>query len=232
MGEKGAYSFPSTLVLMAALNEEEGIGLTLTELKQCLRNPRFLVVDGNSEDETVNVAKSFGAEVLIQAGKGKGDALCHAIKHINEDVAYVVLTDADHTYPAVFVPRMLKILEENPQVGMVCGNRFNSHFDLSAMHDVFYFGNRVIAFVHNMMNGIDLRDPLSGLRVVRWEILKNWEPQSDGFDVEVELNHHVERQGYEIAEIPISYRPRLGEKKLKLRHGVTILKRILTESLY
>jgi hypothetical protein len=42
----------------------------------------------------------------------------------------------------------------------------------------------------------------------------------------------VERKGFRTVEIPIYYRPRLGEKKLKLRHGVTILKRILAESIY
>jgi glycosyltransferase involved in cell wall biosynthesis len=232
MREEGEYSFPSTLVLMAALDEEEGIGHTLMELKQHLRNPRVLVVDGNSRDKTVHVAKSLGADVIFQEGKGKGDAIRHAIKHVKDDVDYVVLIDADYTYPAVFVPQMMKILEENPRVGMVCGNRFNSHLDLRAMHDLFFFGNRVLAFTHNLLNGIELRDPLTGLRVVRWEILKGWEPKSDGFDVEVELNHRVERQGYSIVEIPIFYRSRMGEKKLKLKHGVTILKRMLTESMF
>lgn len=74
-------------------------------------------------------------------------------------------------------------------------------------------------------------DPLSGLRVVRWSLLKAWKPKSKGFDIEVELNYQVERKGYGIVEIPIEYRPRLGEKKLRLRHGLTILQRIATESL-
>jgi len=77
-----------------------------------------------------------------------------------------------------------------------------------------------------------MRDPLTGLRVVRWEILKDWKPKSKGFDLEVELNHHVERKGYDIVEIPIHYRARLGEKKLKVKHGFSILKRILLESTY
>jgi glycosyltransferase involved in cell wall biosynthesis len=232
MGEKGRYLFPSTLVLMPAIDEEEGIGCTLTELKRYLRNPQVLVVDGNSKDKTVHVAKSLGADVIYQEGKGKGAAIGQAIKHVSEGFDYVVLTDADYTYPALFIPQMLKILEENPQVGMVCGNRFNSHFDLRGMHNIFYVGNRVLALVHNMLNGMDLRDPLTGLRVVRWEILKKWEPKSGGFDLEVELNHHVERQGYRIVEIPIFYRLRIGEKKLKLKHGFTILRRMLTESMY
>jgi dolichol-phosphate mannosyltransferase len=81
------------------------------------------------------------------------------------------------------------------------------------------------------LNGVDMRDPLTGLRVVRWEIVRDWRPKSKGFDVEVELNHLVERKGFGIKEIPIHYRPRLGEKKLKLRHGFTILRRILAESM-
>jgi hypothetical protein len=80
------------------------------------------------------------------------------------------------------------------------------------------------------LNGIQLADPLTGLRVVRAEILRNWKVKSKGFDIEVELNHRVEREGFGIVEIPIQYRERLGEKKLKVRDGVEILKRILLET--
>ena len=220
------------LVLVASLNEEEGIGPTLAELNQVLENPAFLVVDGNSTDRTTEIAKESGAEILIQKEKGKGNAIAQAISHVNGDVEYVILIDADFSYPAEYLPRMMRILDENPQVGMVCGNRFNSHFRFESMHSVLYLGNRLIAFAHNLLNGVQMRDPLTGLRVVRWKVLKNWAPKSEGFDVEVELNHHVERQGYGIVEVPIFYRPRLGEKKLKPKHGVTILKRILAETMY
>ena len=56
--------------------------------------------------------------------------------------------------------------------------------------------------------------------------------KSKGFDIEVELNHMVERRGYTIREIPIRYRARLGEKKLNVSHGATILKRILLETAF
>jgi dolichol-phosphate mannosyltransferase len=172
------------------------------------------------------------AQVVFQKGSGKGDAIATAIQHAKGlDVDYVAFTDADFTYPAEYLPKMIRILEENPNVGMVCGNRFNNHFHLKAMHNMFYLGNRLLAFTHNLLNGIDMRDPLTGLRVVRWEILRDWRPKSKSFDLEVELNHFVERKGFGIVEIPIHYRHRLGEKKLKLRHGFTILKRILLESM-
>lgn len=224
-------SFPPVSVLIAAKNEEKGIGFTLAELRKVLRNACFYVIDGRSVDRTVEIAKDFGAKILVQSGDGKGDAITQAISHVNEDAAYVVLIDADFTYPAEYLPKMIRILEENPDVGMVCGNRFNNHVHLGELHNLLYFGNRLLAFAHNLMNGVKMRDPLTGLRVLRWDILKGWKPRSKGFDLEVELNHQVERKGYKILEIPIYYRPRLGEKKLKLHHGLTILKRILVESL-
>lgn len=221
----------SVLVIVATLNEEEGIGPTLAELREVLEDSRFLVVDGNSTDRTVEVARKMEAEVLFQESLGKGDAIAQAIRHVDSDVKYVVFIDADFTYPAGYLPEMIRILEENPEVGMVTGNRFNHSFELRAMKSPFFVGNRFLAWAQRFLNGVSLRDPLTGLRVVRWRILKNWEPKSKGFDIEAEINHLVERQGCKIVEISINYRDRLGEKKLKLRHGFTILRRILTESI-
>jgi glycosyltransferase involved in cell wall biosynthesis len=224
--------FFSTQVIIAALNEEEGIGLTVAELMDTLGCPRVLVVDGRSTDRTVEVAKKIGAEVIFQDALGKGDAVTKAIAHIDKSVDYVVFTDADYTYPAEYIPKMIQILEKTPDVGMVCGNRFIGYEDLKALNSVFYLGNRLIAFTHNLLNGISLADPLTGLRVVRAGILRNWKVKSKGFDLEVELNHHVEREGFGIVEVPIKYRKRLGQKKLGVKHGAQILKRIMLESTY
>jgi dolichol-phosphate mannosyltransferase len=222
---------PSVLVLIAALNEEKGIAPTLTELREVLGNPNFVVVDGSSTDKTVEIAKDMGANVLCQEGSGKGDAIALAIRQIDSNVKYVIFTDADFTYPAGYLPEMLRILEENPEVGMVTGSRFNHHFELRSMRHPFYIGNRCLAWAQLLLNGVNLRDPLTGLRIIRWEILENWAPKSKGFDIEAEMNHRVERTGYKTVEIPIHYRERLGKKKLQLRHGFTIFKRIISESI-
>ena len=224
-------SFPSIVVIIAALNEEEGIGPTLAEVREILNEPSCLVVDGNSIDRTVEIAKELGAEVFFQEGVGKGDAVSKAIRCVQDNPKYVVLIDADFTYPVKYVLDMIQILEENPGVGMVLGNRFNHLLTPAAMKNPFYMGNRFLAIAHLLLNGVGLNDPLTGLRVVRWEILKGWKPKSKGFDIEVELNRHVEHHGFGIEEISIPYRVRLGEKKLKLRHGLTILKRIILGSL-
>jgi len=223
---------PPTQLLVAALNEEHGIGPTLTDFLDNIDMTHVLVIDGNSNDRTVEIAKDLGAEIVFQDGKGKGNAVAKALDHINDSVKYVVLTDADYTYPAEYVPRMIEVIQKNPQVGMVCGNRFNGAMEPKTVPNAFYFGNKLLAFAHELLNGVSLSDPLTGLRVIRAKLLRNWNVKSQGFDIEVELNRHVKRLGYTIVEVPIKYRERLGEKKLKLRHGATILKRILQEATY
>ena len=228
--DKSFGSFASTRVLIASLNEAEGIGPTMSEMQHYLKDARFLVVDGNSHDETVDIAKTLGADVIFQEGKGKGDALRLGLRYIDSDCEYVVLTDADYTYPAEYVPSMIEIMDKDPSVGMVCGNRFNGQLNTITMHKANYIGNRLLAFAHGLFNEVYLRDPLTGLRVLRWNILRSWRPKSDGFDIEVELNSFVSQQGSRIVEVDIPYRPRLGEKKLQLKHGLTIMRRIISES--
>lgn len=228
---KGEASNSDIVVAIAALNEEKGIGPTIEEIRFVLNNAYFLVVDGRSVDKTVEIAKNLGADVVFQKKKGKGEAISQSIKKL-DNAKYVVFIDADFTYPAEYIPHMIEILEDMPEVGMVVGNRFNNKFSFrNAMNNMFYLGNRLLAFAQHVVNGIKLDDPLSGLRVVKGTVLKGWKPRSKGFDIEAELNYYIERKGYRIVEIPIHYRRRWGEKKLKLRHGFSILNRIIAESL-
>ncbi|MCW3998807.1 MAG: glycosyltransferase family 2 protein [Candidatus Bathyarchaeota archaeon] len=221
----------SISVVIATLNEEAGIGPTVDEMQKVLVNPYLVVVDGNSVDRTIEIAKNRGADVMLQQGKGKGDAMFQGMKGLTSKVPYIVFTDADYTYPAEYVPEMLEILDREPDVGMVIGNRFKGNYNTSkSVFNPFYVGNKLLAFAQLVMNGVKLEDPLSGLRVVRSEVVDGWHPKSKGFDVEAEMNALVERKGYRIVEVPIDYRSRMGEKKLKLRHGLGIMKRIFSES--
>lgn len=222
----------SISVVIATLNEEDGIGPTISELQQVLGKPYLVVVDGSSVDRTMEIAKNMGADVLLQEGKGKGDAMFQGFSPLCSKVQYIIFTDADYTYPAGYVPKMLEVLEQNPKVGMVIGNRFKGqHNNDKSVANPFYVGNKLLALAQLVMNGVKLDDPLSGLRIVRSEVLDGWKPKSKGFDVEAEMNAFVEKKGYKIVEVPIDYRDRLGEKKLKLRDGLGIMKRILAESL-
>ena len=221
----------SILVLIPTLNEEWGLGPTIKEINHYLKESLILVVDGRSTDSTTKVAKLFGASVIFQKGIGKGDAIATAIEHLKDaKLEHLVIIDADFTYPAVYFERMIEILEENPEVGMVCGNRFKAKLQFGDLSNKFRFGNKMLSFIHRLLNGVNMNDPLTGLRVVRWSIVKCWMPKSKGFDIEVELNHFVEKRGFSISEMPIDYRCRIGKKKLGIRHGFTILKRIILDS--
>ncbi len=220
----------SAQLIIAALNEEQGIGLTIAEMKDTLGDIPMLVVDGKSIDKTVELSRNMGATVITQDGKGKGDALAKAIENLNPEVEYMILTDADYTYPAERIPDMIKILDEDPQVGMVCGNRFNGKVDGKALFRIFHIGNKLLAFAHKALNDIALEDPLTGLRVIRTDILREWQVKSKGFDIEIELNNFVQKKGYVTREVPIGYRERLGEKKLKARDGFSIMNRILKDA--
>ena len=223
---------PLTVVL-AAYNEEEGIAPTICELKEVLSEPHLLVVDGQSSDRTIELAKDLGAEVLLQRtkGKGKGDAISQGLCHLNGDASYVVFTDADYTYPAKHIKEMISVLDEHPEVGMVLGDRFSDLYKQESDRNKFYLGNRLLGFAHRVFNGVDLNDPYTGLRIVRSDVLKGWAPKSEGFDIEAEINHHVQKSGYKIVELPIKYRKRLGKKKLGFRHGLKILRRIIIETI-
>jgi glycosyltransferase involved in cell wall biosynthesis len=68
-------SYSPLAVVLAAYNEEEGIAPTIRELKEVLNKPHLIVVDGKSTDRTLELAKDLGADVFIQEGTGKGNAI-------------------------------------------------------------------------------------------------------------------------------------------------------------
>ena len=223
--------FSPLTVVVAAYNEEEGITPTIRELNECLNKPHLIVVDGRSSDRTCELAKNLGAEVLIQRGRGKGDAISQGLQHLNGDSGYIVFTDADYTYPAMHIKEMIQLLNLNPEIGMVLGNRFSRRYKGESDRNQFYIGNVILGLVQRIFHGVSLNDPYTGLRVVRFKLLKGWKPKSEGFDIEAEMNHYIKTLDYRITELPIRYRKRLGKKKLSFIHGLKILRRIVIERL-
>lgn len=216
-------------IIIPTLNEQEGVLHTINEIKQTIDDARIIVVDGNSTDKTVEIVKDLGVQVIIQKGKGKGCAICQGLGEINNETDYVAFIDADYTYPATNLKKMINIISSNQKIGMVLGDRFSKSETFGSEKNHFYVGNKMMAFVQSVFNGVKLNDPLTGLRVVRSELLREWKPKSIGFDIEVELNCHIARLGYNIFEVPIKYRPRLGKKKLGFGNGVEIFRRILID---
>jgi hypothetical protein len=68
-----------------------------------------------------------------------------------------VVIDADFTYPATHIPGRVQILEDNPKVGMVCENRLNDYAEENALRNLFYLGNKVLAFSRSFLDGVNLQ---------------------------------------------------------------------------
>lgn len=223
-------------MIIPTLNEEEGIGPTIREIITTLGNMNILIIDGGSIDATREVALGLDSKVINQNGYGKGRAVAQVLKHLEPQTKFFVLMDGDYTYPAGKIPEMINILDLQPRVGMVLGKRKNTeslkeHLKCLAT-DRYYIGNRLLTLAHRLLNRITMKDPLTGLRVIRLECLKDWEPKASGFDIEVELNHHIKKMGWDIVEVPIKYRSRLGDKKLRVRDGFKILAMMMKLAIY
>ena len=218
-----------TVVLVPAYREEQGVGRVIDGLRQGL-NPSVLVINRPDGDSTGSVAGKRGAFVLDQTGKGKGDAVRMGLEFVRThwpETRYIGIVDADCTYPPGAIGSMRQLLAADRSLGMVVGRRENLKNN-GATSQAFAWGNRVLARVHSTLNDVPLRDPLSGMRLVRAEVVRDWRPRAVGFDIECELNdyvHNVKR--LDIGEVPIPYFPRVGEKKLRFRDGFTILLRMI-----
>lgn len=218
-----------SIVLLPTYREPAGVKLVIRELRDIF-DPFILVIDRPAGDPTGDNARKLGATVLTQKSRGKGSAIRDALEFLEDsglNHKYVIMIDADYTYPAKHIPEMIDVLESNPDVGMVCGRRPKSRD-----FDRFHLGNHLLRFAHILLNGITIQDPCTGLRIIRYDIMKNWRPKSKGFDIECEINHFINKiKGFKVVEIPIEYRIRIGEKKLSVKHGLTIFKRMLLMSL-
>ena len=94
-------------VLIPTLNEGLTVGSLIRELgEQGYRD--ILVIDGGSSDNTRSVAEHEGARVVVQSGKGKGNALIQAFDLIEKP--YILMVDGDGTYLPEDADRMLEPL--------------------------------------------------------------------------------------------------------------------------
>ncbi len=163
-----------------------------------------LVVDGDSEDETRQLARDAGARVITQTGTGKGQAIREAVEHITAEV--VLMADADATYDVSDAERMLEPILVG-DFDHVIGNRF-ANMQPGAMTPLNKIGNRIINSAFALIHGQNYRDILSGYRAFTTESFSQMQLSADGFGVETEMSVECAKRGFKTEVVPITYRPR------------------------
>jgi glycosyltransferase involved in cell wall biosynthesis len=202
---------PNVTVVIPTLNEAEAISQVIEEVKKEDYN-NILVVDGYSTDRTDSIAFDNSVKVIYQHGIGKAGAVKTAIERV--ETPYVVFMDGDHTYDPKDVWRMLLHAEHYSHV---IGTR-----DRKYIPRVHRFGNWVISQVFSVLFGVRVSDVCSGMYLLETEEVKKYRLEETGFNVEIELAaQSASREN--LTEVPIDYRPRIGQKKLSTLTGFSIL---------
>lgn len=222
----------SISIIIPTLNEGANIEYVLTELKQMGYND-VLVVDAQSSDGTVKIAKSMGANILIQKGKGKGSALRQAFlnQFVTGDV--IVIMDADGSMDPREIPSFIKALDDGADV--VKGSRFLGNAFSEDMNVLRRFGNLLLLFTVNLIHSTNYSDLCYGFGAFKKNAIKKIHPhlKSKNFEIEAEVFIKAKRMGLKVMEVPsVEYPRKNGKSNLNaFRDGFTILRTIIQESL-
>jgi len=198
-------------ILIPTLNEAPTIGDIVRRFKS-MGFSDVLVIDGHSTDDTVKIAEDAGARVVIQDGKGKGQALQQAFNMIDKDV--IVMIDGDGTYLPEEVNRLLEPIEKS-NADHVIGNRFASP-QKGAFTTLNRFGNKILSKAFGFAYGAWITDVLSGYRAFTRRSIKELELNKTGFETEAEITIEGVKKNQKIVEVPVTYLPRHVKAVTKL----------------
>lgn len=199
-------------IIIPAYNEEDGVGHVVAELRELFRQHNLdgevLVVDDGSTDQTGRIAALAGARVLRhRSNRGYGAALKTGIAAASHDS--IVITDADGTYPAEYIPELVALLERND---MVVGARIGRNVKIPLSRRP---AKWVLNRLANYMTNARIPDLNSGLRAFRRDVATQYFPilpDQFSFTTTITLAMHCDK--YAVTYIPINYRGRRGRSKI------------------
>jgi glycosyltransferase involved in cell wall biosynthesis len=224
------FGIRSVDVIIPTRNEEENIAVVISQLKD-LGFYNILVIDANSKDRTVEIAKRLGAHVVVQEGRGKGAALRQAFIHEWVDGDIVVMMDADGSMSPMEIPRFIQALRSGADV--VKGSRFlppGYSEDLSTIRKI---GNRILLSLVNILWETSYTDLCYGFGAFTKSALAKLSPHlsSTNFEIEAEICIKAKRLRLKVAEVPsVELRRNGGKSNLStFGDGFRILKSIVGE---
>ena len=216
--EADAGTFDRALsVVIPAFNEGEHIAEGVRDLRAVLDQTDWsyevLVVDDGSSDATADEAAAGGADVLRRRNnRGYGAALKLGISKATHD--WILITDANGTYPVAEIPRLLAEAEGQD---MVVGARIGANVAIPLVRrPAKWFLTRLASY----LAGRRLPDINSGLRLMRRPLVRRYEHLlPDGFSFTTTITLASTVNGHDVTYVPIDYHQRLGRSKIRPRHA-------------
>ncbi len=217
-------------ILIPTLNEEKNIKYVLSGLKN-LGYSNLLVIDGQSDDQTIKIAAENGAKVVLQIGRGKGTAIRQALNGDYIDTDAFVIMDADGSMSPKELPRFVEAIAKGADIAK--GSRFirgGYTYDMSVLRKI---GNTFFTVIVNVMHRTRYTDLCYGYVAFNKRAIKAMGSvlESVHFEIETEIFIKAKKLGLTVKEVPsIEYQRRTGTSNLgSFRDGIKILKTIFSE---
>jgi len=228
----------STTVLIPCRNEKGNIENAVKRLPDFCEDLEILYVEGNSQDGTLDeihrVIEAYpdkDIKVLVQDGKGKGDAVRKGFDHARGDI--LMILDADLTVPPEDLPKFYKAISSG-KGEYINGTRLVYPMDDQAMRFLNFWANRTFSILFTWLLNQRFTDTLCGTKVLT---KKNYEKivanrsyfgDFDPFG-DFDLIFGATKLNLKVVEVPIRYAAReYGETQIsRFRHGWLLLKMVL-----
>jgi glycosyltransferase involved in cell wall biosynthesis len=218
---------PPVSVVIPAMNEAENLPYVFKTLPDWIHE--VVLVDGNSTDRTVEVARELWPDVKVveQRGKGKGDALIAGFQACTGDI--IVMVDADGSADGQEIVSYVSALVSGADFAK--GSRFANGGGTDDMTFVRRLGNAALCAVVNRKFGARYTDLCYGYNAFWRHCLDEIDLDCTGFEVETLMNIRVVKAGLKVQEIPSHEYLRIhGTSNLRaVRDGLRVLGVILRE---
>ncbi|MEU3599559.1 glycosyltransferase family 2 protein [Streptomyces sp. NPDC006798] len=218
---------PPVSVVIPAMNEAQNLPHVFRTLPEWIHE--VVLVDGNSTDDTVEVARSLRPDVKVvtQAGKGKGDALISGFAACTGDI--IVMVDADGSADGKEIVSYVSALVSGADFAK--GSRFANGGGTDDMTFIRKLGNRVLCATVNAKFGARYTDLCYGYNAFWKHCLDEITLDCTGFEIETLMNIRVVKAGLRVQEVPSHEYVRIhGVSNLSaVRDGLRVLRVILKE---
>jgi glycosyltransferase involved in cell wall biosynthesis len=195
-------------IIIPALNEEEALRGLLAELAELSNiRARVIVVDNGSTDQTAQVARAAGANVVNASQRGYGSACWQGFQAAQAMGAeLLVFMDGDGSDDPADLPLMLQMYHEQ-QADLVMGSRVTSRAERGSVPLQGRLGNWLVSRLIRLLYGTPV-DDIGSFRVISVQALERLQMRDRTFGWPVEMLVKAARARYRIVEVPIHYRRR------------------------